>query len=346
MAADTDRLARATDQHAVTREGILAQLVRALLGLWRPFNGWYDPNLVAGQAARSAELVAGAQKQTRLLERSYLSSVLRDVDALPRDLPPVVDNYPRSGVSPVEVYERPAKQYRYARSKGYTEEEARLLAEDRLAELAETDVKLIERDEARKVYKAAPKVIGYRRVIHPELSRSGTCGLCAVAATQFYTTDDLLPLHYPSCNCDTLPITKGDDPGFRLNRSELDAVYAAAGSTAAEDLVNTRITVNEHGELGPVLVKQGDHFRTPEEAGRPAFVAPTPESIREQARSNRDVTASKLADAESAYAELIKTVDPADTSNPLTGKRVDLFRAVKNLRSLLQAQDANLRTIP
>ena len=101
------------------------------------------------------------------------------------------------------------------------------------------------------------KVIGWRRVIRPELSMHGTCGLCVVAATQWYAKKDLRAIHH-LCKCITLPVTKTADPGLRWNaedlRRNLDEIYGAAGgSTYGKDLKKLRVSVRDHGELGPIL---------------------------------------------------------------------------------------------
>ena len=107
---------------------------------------------------------------------------------------------------------------------------------------------------------SAPKIIGYRRVIHPEFSKTGTCGLCIVASSRFYTKAELMPLHDLG-KCTISPMTATQDLGLKLNEDDLAKIYDAAGSTYAEDLKKITVQINEHGELGPILTKKGDHFR-------------------------------------------------------------------------------------
>ena len=120
--------------------------------------------------------------------------------------------------------------------------------------------KLLEEDVDPKVRVHAgsgKKVIGFRRVIRPELSKHGSCGLCVVAATNWYTIEHLKPIHH-LCKCVTVPVTKDEDPGFRWNqedlRRNLDAIYGAAGGTTSGDkLKRIRVKITEHGELGSML---------------------------------------------------------------------------------------------
>lgn len=153
----------------------------------------------------------------------------------------------------------------------------------RLAQtLADGTVRLAERDASQQalIY-LAPRVgiTGYRRVIRPELSRTGTCGLCIVASDQVYKTGDLMPLH-ARCKCEVMPIIGDIDPGSALNNLTLGDLYGAAADsvsdlrrsgerrggpasrsgTAADDLKEVRLQINEHGEWGPVLTDGRHQF--------------------------------------------------------------------------------------
>lgn len=344
MAADLARLEALTERQAEHRRSIVVKLLRLLLGLWGDFGDARDPNLVAGNAAQSASVVDAALAQTRLLTRSYLTTVLRELGVGDLRLPPVVDLYPRSGVSELDVYSRPARQFTYALSQGSSLDEARTVAVQRLEAIATQDVKAADRDEARTVYTAVPRVIGYRRVPHPELSNTGTCGLCWVASQRRYRSSDLMALHGPSCNCTTLPIVEGDDPGLRLNRADLDALYAAAGRTSADDLREVRVSVNEHGELGPILGNRGDHFRGPREAGAAPYEPPTPASARAAKTVELDRLNQELASAQAAY-NVLRAADP-DGIPPGGAEGLRMFRAVKHLRERAQILDRFIANLP
>jgi hypothetical protein len=269
--ADLTTRERATlqvvERQAKARESLLLALIKALLGLWGPFNGWDDRDLVTGHAARSAVLVELTLARARRQSRAYAESVLRQADALPeRDLAPIDDVYPRSGVGPVEVYERVANQFLYDRKTGVDEATAREHVAERLEKLARMDVQLADRDTTAETFRQSSKVIGKRRILHPELSESGfSCGLCVVAASRLYGPDDLKEVH-DGCNCEETVVTAGFDPGLRLNREDLDKVYAAAGGNSADFLRDVSIRIDEHGELGPVLRNADHDFRGPADA--------------------------------------------------------------------------------
>lgn len=325
-------------KQAADRAALIVQLMKYLLSLWNGFDRWDDVDVVNGMAARSATLVDMATQRSRLLTRSFQLAVLRQSGAGRVKLPSIVNSYPRANVSGSEAYRRPVEQFIWARRNGLAFEDSRAAFETRLRDLATQDVKLADRDEAQQIFRNDPEVDRWRRVIHPELSASGTCGLCVVASQRVYTTDDLMPMHGPSCNCTVMGITKGHDPGLKLNTDDLKTIYAAAGSTSAGDLLNTRITINEHGELGPVLVKQGDHFRTPEEAGRPAYVKQTRAVIRDAREAERSLLQEQARDAQRSYDEAIAAgVSPSDI--------VPLFRSIKYMRERIQGIDQFLRTL-
>lgn len=235
------------------------QTLQMLLRLWVPFREWYDEDQVNAVAARSATTVETAQSQARRRQEAYLRFIYKEMRVptpAPMDVkfeyPGDVDIYPREA-SALDVWKRPAEQYRYARSEGATETEALQAAVDRIGHNNQMDLALARREASRSMFAATPEVTGYRRIIHPERSESGfSCGLCVVASTRVYQKRDLLPIHN-ECNCDVLPIIGTQDPGKELNDEDLQAIYEAAGSNTAGDLLNTKVSFTEHGELGPII---------------------------------------------------------------------------------------------
>jgi hypothetical protein len=324
-------------QHAEQRRSLTELLVRALLGLWGGFDRFDQPDLVGGHVARSLVLVDTSLDKTRRLARSMATSMLAAIDEFPRDLPSVKDLYPRSGVNALDVYRRPANLYRWQRSLGKTDAEARKVMTQRLTDLAQMDVMRAEDYVTQDTYSRSPGVIGRRRIIHPELSKSGfSCGLCVVAADRIYKVSELKPVH-GHCNCTDSPITKGFDPGEQMNRDDLDAIYkAAGGSTFAEDLVDVRVSYNQHGELGPYITLRGDHYRDHKEAERLSdggkLTGFSPRTIEEQRASWQD--AIDRAQRAVARLERDKLAD-ADRS-------VDYTTAIKHYRDLISRYSRKL----
>lgn len=231
---------------------------------WLGFDQWYNTAAVAALAAESADMSFAAQQIAAGLAQQYAVNVTAATSGL---ILPTQNPRPwreiRNGVNLRLVHHRPAVAYKRAISKGATHDEALVLAGMRAKDLVLSDVSLEERLVTQATL-ADAGIDHFRRVIRPELSKTGSCGLCIVAADRIYNTGDLMPIHPPSCKCVVMPIVGDNDPGGQMNREDLDALYAAAGSNKAADLRRTRYAVHEHGELGPVLTKADDSFRGPD----------------------------------------------------------------------------------
>jgi hypothetical protein len=259
------RAERLLDRHARTRRGLARRLARLLGRMWDRLDP-YDGEQVAAFARQASQAVTTAQGLSATATEVYLRAVLAELDTpLPRarlvELPDTI-----RPVDLDEVYQRPARQVRYLESTGVEGDKARSRGRARLVLTADDDLNLAEREASRQVLTAAgPRVIGWRRVLRPELSQSGPCGLCIVASDRTYSVGELLPLH-SRCVCVSMPITADHDPGASINAADLRRIYAAAGGTDAARLKRVRVQVHEHGELGPVLRQASHEFRGPDEA--------------------------------------------------------------------------------
>jgi len=329
-------LARLSRQHTIQRSGIQRRLVSQLLALWsRPI--YNDPPTVASYAARSATLVEAALTAVSKSQSAYLSLVLGAM-GLPARQPRSATVYPRSGTTVLDVYRRPEQQVRWELSQGRSSEAAVNAAIRRVTALASDDLSAAMRDQTKATLSAQKKVVGYRRMIHPELSKTGSCGLCVVASTNFYTVKDLMPLH-TLCKCGVMPITKDLDPGLKLNADDLQKFYDAAGSTAAEDLVRTRVVVHENGELGPILRRDGDSFRTPTEAGSEPYTAPTVEDDKNSARAMINAAQTTIDELQ---ARLTAGETFTETRMGSRSVKVDNRQAVAFNQALIERQKQKL----
>lgn len=260
--------------------GLSLQTIQMMTKLWTEFRGWYDYDLTIANSARSATTIEAASRAARMRQRTYMKFLYKEMglpmptdDAINRDsglsiyIPGGVEIYMREGVTPLEVYQRPAEEFRYFKSTGLGDGDAMMKTLQRVSTIADTDLSLTRRDENRRIFRSTPgdKIIGYRRIIHPEQSEDGTsCGLCVVASTRLYTTDELMPIH-DECNCDVMPVTLTQDPGDELNQDDINKIYEAAAlaadpnaepgtqSNQAGDLLKTKVSFTEHGELGPII---------------------------------------------------------------------------------------------
>lgn len=263
MAASDQQVEALVAAYAASRAGIVEQILAMVRDIVAGFDGWYSTPQIALMARTVVARVEAGQRQVAGVTDAYLSrtaTIIAD-----RRYAPVgaVDVSVVRNVDRLEEFGRAADQYRYAVSQGASDEQAVAKAVERATAQAEMDTALTVREQSRK-FMVVRSVDGWRRIIHPELSRGGSCGLCVAASDRTYKRGDLLALH-ERCNCATLPIINGVDPGKSLNESDIAALYKTAGSTGAADLKKVRYVVHEHGELGPVLRNRSDDFRSPDD---------------------------------------------------------------------------------
>lgn len=252
-------------QYAAASEQLKGQAAATAEAAWSSFDAWYDTALVAATAVTLADLSRTAQHTATGLAAQYVAEVVGALSGAPVRVPQAATPPVRNGVDLAGVHGRPAEVFRRAVATGADETRARELAVARGGNLMRTDLSLVERTSEQKQMQAA-SIKRYRRVLRPELSESGSCGLCIAASDRLYKVSQLMPIHPPHCKCKTMPVD-GGDAGALLNAEDVKRLYAEAhdlaGSTRREDLINVRVKVNHHGELGPVLTRAGDSFRGP-----------------------------------------------------------------------------------
>ncbi|WP_433568051.1 hypothetical protein ACQP1O_43185 (plasmid) [Nocardia sp. CA-151230] len=165
---------------------------------------------------------------------------------------------------PGRVFSRAVVQFRYHQSVGADEATANQAAEQRIDDLVDTNLvlaqRLAEQESLKQAQAQDSRITGYRRVIHPELSKGGVCGMCVVASHRVYKISDLKAIHY-RCHCTVVAVTEAHDPGSVINDKDLQRLYNDAGekvggsSTHRKDLKATRYDIVHHDELGPVLTR-------------------------------------------------------------------------------------------
>lgn len=303
---------------AAARARFTAQAVAMAGNSARAFTGWYDTTQITAWATRLAAQIEGLQRSTAATTDAYLSRVLTEMTG--RRVEPVgrVDvTSLRQGVTHPGAYGRAADVYRWQQAQ-FDQFTRELLGEatpapfslvdpvaaavERVQSVAATDVQQAAQVQSRANLTAAHKsgtITGYRRVIHPELSRHGTCGLCIAASDRLYYAKELLPIH-SRCECTVLPVVDAKDPGSALNALDLRRIYKQAGGTSAEKLKATRYKINEHGELGPVLTRAGAPFRTAKDARRDT-----------QSAGRAKTDAEKVADLRKVRDSLAKSLPRA-----------------------------------
>lgn len=162
----------------------------------------------------------------------------------------------RSGESAARVASITARKELSSKVAAIIEEPDKDLVAQELDYLAQQQLDEVLRAAASRVYNARKDITGYRRIIHPEISKSGsTCGLCIAASQNFYHTPDLAKIH-DHCHCAVLPIVKSIDPGQLLNSKELAALYKQAGGTSDKKLSSSRARyAPSDGNLGDPIAR-------------------------------------------------------------------------------------------
>jgi hypothetical protein len=253
QATDLAAVTAAVEANAAGRNALVDNLVAQVQALLKTFTGWYSDPAVAAMSKDIAGLVTPTQQIMVAQENAYLSqvsSMLAGHTVPPAKLAPTHNL--RAGVTPDDVYERIARQYRYERSIDVPEPDALQHVRTRADVMNQADVALAARRQDAEFF-SQHDITGYRRVIHPELAKTGSCGLCIAASDQIYHKSRLLPIH-DRCHCGVMPVIGGFDAGSALNNLDLSTLYEHGGSTSAADLKRTRYQIDQHGELGPTLV--------------------------------------------------------------------------------------------
>lgn len=272
--SNTSLLASIVDAEALALTLIVEALIRLLTALWRGVANPYDADEVDKFVRDAGAAVVRSRRYAAGVSDAYMRQVLQLMEVPHVGVPEPVPDTPR-GIPTSKEYVRPVKEYRRARLEGLD----KLLADDRAIaraeRLASMDIALAARDARASRLALAEDVIGWRRIIHPELSAEPghapgpVCGLCLVASDRVYTKVNKQQLH-DRCRCTILPVTRAQDPGASLHASTLGRIYKDAGGTDRQALAKTRYRVEEHGELGPVLVNAEHAFRGPGQVRRDA----------------------------------------------------------------------------
>lgn len=296
-------LLRSSEQIISMRDQVAQQAQTAIGRLWASVNPYRDDS-VADFAEQAAEVMRSAQqaagRTAAVAQAQQLQSLGINVGTPDPSLPldvrapgatiangtvtlherPVTVDYANNDTRQITaedmstraIFERPAETFRYLRS--IDDPDAAAKSQLRTASLIDGNLMLAQRLAQQEVLaqavdldKKGPKITGYRRVIHPELSRTGTCGMCIAASTRIYHVEELMPLH-DRCKCTVAAITGEHDPADDANNVDLSQLYEHAGGNTVAHLKRTKYQIDEHGELGAVLVPKST-YKPQTKTGRP-----------------------------------------------------------------------------
>ena len=267
------------------------------------FDGWYSGQAAQEVVLQLAAVAENAADASAKLSDTASTLMLREMTGtMPAAGPQLTAGTARYGVSAFEAYDRIPAHYRYAVSTGLTAAAALASTVNRAKRMMDLEVSLAGREQYRSTFAANKGIVdGFRRVIRPELSKTGTCGLCVAASDQVYTVETLMPIH-PGCNCEVLPIVDGWDPGDYLNKEDLQRLYetsteggdvSESGVPSRSQLSSTRVTVDQHGEYGPMLRNAEQNLQRLEE-------------LVDESRDERELQyQAELADLEKRYRDAL-----------------------------------------
>lgn len=259
---------------AAVRLRVLAFVATAWLGL----GSWNVPD-VERFVALVLPIVLGGQRTIASLTDSYLALLAaRAFGSVPQpigvDTALVTGAALRNGTDPELVYRRGGAVVWDNLANGEPLPVAVERGLVRLTSIASTDLQLAKTHAARQVLAQQPagrEPTGYVRT----LEGTSSCGFCALASTRLYHVEELLPIH-PGCDCDVAPYYR--DPSLVIAPDQLERVHVLArdffgtSRTSGVDRGSRQfdyhdfVIVHEHGELGPVLARKGQHFSGPEAA--------------------------------------------------------------------------------
>lgn len=198
-----------------------------------------DPTDLDGWLADVVPIVLDAQRVAVSVTDAFLSldaGVATSTSTAPwgLDPDPIIGAAARNGTPLEDVY---ARNLRAAAG----------TARQRLTREVATDITLARRRASHLHVVGDPRITGWRRVTGPR-----ACGLCVVAATRVYRTQELQPIH-SHCSCTVQPVYgPGDAP--EVTSEFLEDLYERAGSTTYADLRTIRLDADE---IPPGLTADG-----------------------------------------------------------------------------------------
>jgi len=261
MAYEADR--RVILSHQRLKQDVRRRIEAYIVGRWNNLGSWRDAD-VEQFVRQVVPVVLTGQKQTAQLTNAYLDSMARLAGVEPSPAQLAAMAYPR-GIDPDEAYRRGATTLYTGLSNGDSFDEAYAASVRRLRDIVRADMQMAARDASHARISGDERVVGYRRVLSP----GENCALCAIASTQRYRREDLMPIH-SGCRCDVAPIYGTHDPGQVIAGEQYESLTSAIDEQFGADgwdrnRPSRHIRVQTHGEHGPVLTWKGQNFTGPDD---------------------------------------------------------------------------------
>jgi hypothetical protein len=239
-----DPLVRA---HILGLAGLRRGSATALTRIWQGLPAYDRPNLDQW-ISEALPVVEAAQRQAASLTNAY---VARSMERGPVgvDVTELIGSAVRNGTPPETVYERPFVTIWTALKQGTEWEQAVAAGLDRATSAAAMDVQLSMRATADAIDLADPNLYGYKRVANPS-----ACNFCKeVDGAYIKGTDGFVMGLHNHCGCGVEALREPHPGAVRLPDGTEIRPYAYGP-------LNDKVALEEHGELGPVLVDPKQHF--------------------------------------------------------------------------------------
>lgn len=271
----------------------------------------------------SNSVIAYHEKMAGLAEKAFTAPSLADLDLSTAAL--------RNGANVRDVYSRPFVQMRIALANGDQFSDALQTGSQTATSLARTEVQLSKRRASLFARSANDNIVGYLRT----LTGSENCALCYVASTQRYRRGELMPIH-PGCDCGEMPIYGDSDPGQVIDQQLLEKSHQAVedrfgfASVTGRDTIDYRkITIRDHGELGPMLTVKGHKFIGPNNLNKVGKAMPKPPALPPQSDRVAQIQerASRINGAQIQADIRQDFLDPKNATIQTNRKRITVVRA-------------------
>ena len=211
--------------------------------------------------ATAATVVEGGQRNVAALTNGHVGKLFGVKDPVP-----VTSGVlSRTGITKAAEYERPLWQAVQAKRGGASDATALAEMAKRTERLVDTDMQLTKTKQSREIVRRS----GHKR--YRRIARAAACPLCAIASTQTYKSEDLLPMH-PGCHCDIGPLAEGGKGQRQLDKNfspeklaqateQKKMLKEAAAEGHSAQWYRDKIAVREHGETGPTLTWKHQKFQ-------------------------------------------------------------------------------------
>lgn len=275
----TARTVAAIEQHQKLQQSLIERLVQFLIAVLQQVRGQKltaaEQHVVVANLVQTVE--RGANVSTELAQ-AYVNQALVTIGEKPA--PTNRTSTPDSAPDPI-ADPSPASLDEAEVERRWTEivDDLQDDTSDAAWEKAIADAERIaqetlddtsQRSRARALAASGAKL--FRRVIHPELAKGGTCGLCVAASHRLYHIADLKPIH-EGCHCTVTPATDENDPGREINDADLQLVYDEAGTTDGRTLKQVRVTADDTGDLTVVQGRKKNGKASTQATGDSAPIA-------------------------------------------------------------------------